>query len=110
MPASFVIIKAGICCLKRRENKTKEDKQVKPTIGIDLQDFNKIRTQNIYYIDKSLSIKEWWEAKDDVTLIMRPRRFGKTLTMSMVENFFSIRYAGSSLFKDLQIWKEKNYK
>lgn len=79
------------------------DDSVAKTIGIGLQDFNKIRTQNIFYVDKSMFIKEWWEEMDDVTLITRPRRFGKTLTMSMVENFFSVQYAGSSLFQDLEI-------
>ena len=50
--------------------------------------FRKIRERNAFYIDKTLFIKEWWESLDDVTLITRPRRFGKTLTMSMVENFY----------------------
>lgn len=86
------------------------DDSVAKTIGIGLQDFNKIRTQNIFYVDKSMFIKEWWEEMDDVTLITRPRRFGKTLTMSMVENFFSVQYAGSSLFQDLEIWREEEYR
>ena len=47
-----------------------------------------------FYIDKTDFIREWWESKDDVTLITRPRRFGKTLTMSMLEKFFSLDYAG----------------
>ena len=55
-------------------------------------------------------IKEWWESMDDVTLITRPRRFGKTLTMSMVEHFFSVQYSGSSLFLETNIWKEDAYR
>ena len=55
-------------------------------------------------------IKEWWESMDDVTLITRPRRFGKTLTMSMVEHFFSADYADSPLFEGLKIWKEEKYR
>lgn len=57
-------------------------------IGIGLQDFGKIRERGAFYIDKTLFINEWWESLDDVTLITRPRRFGKTLTISMAESFF----------------------
>ena len=60
------------------------------TVGIGLQNFEKIRKQNLFYIDKTMFIKEWWESNDEVTLITRPRRFGKTLTMSMLEKFFSV--------------------
>ena len=63
------------------------------TVGIGHQDFEKIRVRNTFYIDKTAFIKEWWESEDEVTLITRPRRFGKTLTMSMLEKFFSVRYA-----------------
>ncbi|MBP3610395.1 MAG: AAA family ATPase [Lachnospiraceae bacterium] len=79
-------------------------------VGIGVQSFNKIREGNYFYIDKTSFIKEWWESGDDVTLITRPRRFGKTLNMSMVEQFFSIGYAGrSDLFEGLSIWNEKKY-
>ena len=64
------------------------------TVGIGIQDFSKIITNNYFYVDKTFFIREWWENGDDVTLITRPRRFGKTLTMSMVEQFFSLKYAG----------------
>ena len=64
------------------------------TIGIGRQDFEKIRVNHNFYVDKTDFIRQWWEASDDVTLIVRPRRFGKTLNMSMVEQFFSIAYAG----------------
>jgi len=66
---------------------------------------------NYFYIDKTLFLKEWWENGDDVTLITRPRRFGKTLTMSMTEQFFSVKYAGrGDLFEGLSIWQEEKYR
>lgn len=58
------------------------------TVGIGIQSFEQIREGNYFYIDKSDFIREWWESGDVVTLIARPRRFGKTLNMSMVESFF----------------------
>lgn len=62
-------------------------------------------------IDKTQFIKEWWEQGDSVTLITRPRRFGKTLTMNMVEKFFSVDYAGrKELFEGLSIWQEDKYR
>ena len=80
------------------------------SIGIGIQDFAKLREQNKFYIDKTSFIKEWWESGDDVTLLTRPRRFGKTLNMSMVEEFFSINYAGrGDLFEGLTIWEEEKY-
>ena len=80
-------------------------------IGIGIQDFEKLIRKNIFYIDKTGFIKEWWENEDDVTLITRPRRFGKTLTMNIVERFFSIKYAGQGeLFQGLSIWKEEKYR
>ena len=57
-------------------------------VGIGNQDFEKIRVNNIFYVDKTIFIKEWWESMDSVTLITRPRRFGKSLNMSMLEKFF----------------------
>lgn len=81
------------------------------TIAVGVQDFSKIMQDHCFYIDKTDFLKEWWENKDEVTLITRPRRFGKTLTMSMVEYFFSARHAGrSDLFENLNIWKEKAYR
>jgi len=80
-------------------------------IAIGIQDFSTIIQGNYFYIDKTPFIKEWWDCGDSATLITRPRRFGKTLTMSMVEQFFSIDYAGrSDLFEHLAIWKEEKYK
>ena len=80
-------------------------------IGIGIQDFAKLREVQGFYIDKTSFIREWWESKDDATLITRPRRFGKTLNMSMVENFFSVEYAGrADLFEGLSIWQDKKYR
>lgn len=80
------------------------------TISIGQQDFATLRENNWFYIDKTDFIKEWWEGGDSVTLITRPRRFGKTLNMSMVEQFFSVEYAGrSDLFEGLSIWKNEKF-
>lgn len=80
-------------------------------IGIGIQDFEKIRTRNIFYVDKTDFIRQWWESNDDVTLITRPRRFGKTLTLSMTEQFFSLEYAGRfDLFEGLSIWEREEYR
>ncbi len=81
------------------------------TVGIGLQNFEKIRERQCFYVDKTKFIKEWWENLDDVTLITRPRRFGKTLTMSMTEQFFSINYEGrGELFEGLSIWEDEKYR
>ena len=81
------------------------------TVGIGIQDFETIIKGNCFYIDKTAFIKEWWEGCDSVTLITRPRRFGKTLTINMLEKFFSIKYAGrGDLFEGLSIWNEQKYR
>ncbi|MDD6071990.1 MAG: AAA family ATPase [Clostridiales bacterium] len=81
------------------------------TVGIGIQEFGKIIEKNCFYVDKTSFIKEWWESEDDVTLITRPRRFGKTLNMSMIEHFFSIQYADrGDLFEGLSIWEEEKYR
>ena len=80
------------------------------TVAIGIQDFEKIISNNYFYIDKTNFIKEWWESADDVTLIARPRRFGKTLNMSMLETFFSNKYSNrGDLFENLNIWKDEKY-
>lgn len=80
------------------------------TVAIGIQDFEKIIENNYFYVDKTAFIKEWWEGGDSVTLIARPRRFGKTLTMSMVEQFFSIEYAHKKqIFEGLSIYNEEKY-
>ena len=81
------------------------------TIAVGNQDFGEVVKYQSFYIDKTLFIKEWWENRNVVTLITRPRRFGKTLTMSMLEYFFSVKYAErGSLFEKLDIWKEEGYR
>ncbi len=81
------------------------------TVGIGHQNFEKIRLKNNFYIDKTHFIKEWWESDDEVTLITRPRRFGKTLNMSMLEQFFSVKYADrGDLFEGLSVWKDIKYR
>ena len=73
--------------------------------GIGFQDFEQIIVEDNFYVDKTMFIREWWESKDRVTLITRPRRFGKTLNMSMLEKFFSVKYADrGGLFEGLSIW------
>ena len=80
-------------------------------IAIGIQDFAKIREMNYFYVDKTDFISEWWSGGDDVTLITRPRRFGKTLNMSMIEAFFSIDYADrADLFEGLSIWEDEEYR
>ena len=80
-------------------------------VAIGIQNFNEIIEKNYFYVDKTDFIKEWWDSGDSVTLITRPRRFGKTLTMSMVEQFFSVDYAGrDDLFEGLSIWNEQVYR
>ena len=79
-------------------------------VGIGLQDFKKIRDLDTFYIDKTKFIPEWWNSKDEVTLITRPRRFGKTLMMSTVENFFSVERADGSLFESLEVWNNPEYR
>ena len=79
---------------------------MKSVISIGNQDFISIRENHCFYIDKTDFIREWWENQDSVTLITRPRRFGKTLNMSMVEYFFSVKYSGlGTYFEGLNIWK-----
>ena len=81
------------------------------TVGIGHQNFEQLIQANCFYIDKTDFIREWWENQDAVTLITRPRRFGKTLTMSMLEYFFSVECAGKAgLFEGLSIWKEERYR
>ncbi|MBO4976736.1 MAG: AAA family ATPase [Lachnospiraceae bacterium] len=80
-------------------------------VAIGIQQFNSIIENNCFYVDKTCFIKEWWDSRDAVTLITRPRRFGKTLTISMVEQFFSVEYAGrSDLFEGLSIWQDNRFR
>ncbi len=80
-------------------------------ISIGNQSFESMRERDNFYVDKTSFIKEWWENEDIVTLITRPRRFGKTLNMNMLECFFSNQYKDrGDLFEGLDIWKEEKYR
>ena len=81
------------------------------TVAIGIQNFEELISKGFFYVDKTSFIKEWWENGDSVTLITRPRRFGKTMNMSMLECFFSIDYANhGDLFEGLDIWEEESYR
>lgn len=78
-------------------------------VNIGEQRFDRLIEEHKFYIDKTDFIREWWETGSTVTLVTRPRRFGKTLNMSMIECFFSNKYAGrGDLFEGLSVWKEKS--
>ena len=80
-------------------------------VGIGKQNYAALRENECFYIDKTGFIKEWWDSQDDVTLITRPRRFGKTLNMSMLNCFFSNQYAGrGDLFEDMSVWENEEYR
>lgn len=80
-------------------------------VAIGVQSFEKMIANGYFYVDKTGFIRDWWENGDDVTLIARPRRFGKTLTMDMVERFFSVQYAGKGeIFEGLAIWQDEKYR
>lgn len=81
------------------------------TVSVGTQDFEELIQRDNFYIDKTRFIKEWWENEDAVTLITRPRRFGKTLNMDMLKRFFSVEYKDNGqIFQKLNIWKEKKYR
>lgn len=80
-------------------------------IGIGVQDFGTLIRRNCFYVDKTNFIKEWWDRADEVTLIARPRRFGKTLNMNMLDYFFSVNHAKDrELFEGLSIWNSEEYR
>ena len=84
---------------------------MKKAISIGIQGFSDLREQDCFFVDKTNFIKEWWENRDVVTLITRPRRFGKTLNMSMQDCFFSNKYANrADLFEGLSIWQNETYR
>ena len=77
--------------------------------GLGYQNYEDMMANHIFYIDKTDFVSEWWEYADKVTLITRPRRFGKTLNMSTVECFFSNRYHGrGDLFEGCKVWEAKS--
>ena len=80
-------------------------------VSIGKQDFASLRENNYFFVDKSDFIREWWESGDEITLIARPRRFGKTLNMEMLKCFFSNQYANrQDLFEGLSIWESEKYR
>ena len=80
-------------------------------VSIGNQSFESIREKDNFYVDKTLFIREWWDSDDAVTLITRPRRFGKTLNMNMLECFFSNKYKDrGDLFEGLEIWNDEKYR
>ena len=80
---------------------------MKREIGTGGQDFESMRVNGDFYVDKTDFIREWWKGRDAVTLITRPRRFGKTLNMSMLNCFFSNKYADrGDLFEGLKVWRD----
>ena len=81
------------------------------TVAIGVQDYADLIENNRFYVDKTGFIQEWWESGDDVTLITRPRRFGKTLNMSMLNCFFSNRYENrGDLFEGLDVFRDEAYR
>ena len=75
-------------------------------IGID--DYKEIITEDCYYVDKTLLIQEIFSKKDKVTLICRPRRFGKTLNLSMLKYFFeNTEKSNANLFVDKEVWEHE---
>ena len=79
---------------------------MKREIATGIQDFESLRLNNGFYVDKTDFIRDWWTGRDAVTLITRPRRFGKTLNLSMLNCFFSNKYANrGELFENLHIWE-----
>ena len=92
------------------EHDNKRREHTMRTVSIGNQGFDAIREKNCFYVDKTPFIKEWWESEDVVTLITRPRRFGKTLNMNMLECFFSNRYENrADLFEGLSVWNDEKY-
>lgn len=80
-------------------------------IAIGQQDYAAIIEKNSFYVDKTFFIKDWWNDPTFCTVILRPRRFGKTLTMSMMEYFFSTKHAGrADLFEGLYIWEQEEFR
>lgn len=84
---------------------------MKPVVSLGTQSFEKLRRNHSFYVDKTSLIQEWWENHDDVTLVTRPRRFGKTLNLNMLDCFFSNRYEGrGDLFEGLAVWEHEEFR
>ncbi len=81
---------------------------IKEKIPVGISDFEKIREERCYYVDKTALIREFLEkGAAEVTLITRPRRFGKTLALSMMASFFDIRRDSRPIFEGLEILSER---
>ncbi|MBQ7456081.1 MAG: AAA family ATPase [Desulfovibrio sp.] len=81
------------------------------TLARGKEHFASLRQRHCFYVDKTKFLKEWWESESDVTLITRPRRFGKTLLLDTVKTFFSTEFAGQShLFEGLLIWQDEAFR
>ena len=79
-------------------------------VGVGKSDFEELRESGNYYVDKTELIYELVNDTDNkVTLFTRPRRFGKTLMMSMMENFFSIRKDSRNIFEGLAIAEHTDF-
>lgn len=72
-------------------------------LPIGKDDFRKLREDDFYYIDKTLMIRDFIETKDETALIARPRRFDKTLNMTMMREFFDVTKDSKKIFKGLAI-------
>ena len=84
---------------------------MRKVVATGVQDFESLRVKNSFYVDKTDFIRKWWNGQDAVTLITRPRRFGKTLNLSMLNCFFSMKYAGrSELFEGLRVWEDPEFR
>lgn len=82
----------------------------KKSVAVGIQDFEALRRDQMFYVDKTDFIRQWWESGETTTLITRPRRFGKTLNLSMLNCFFSVFYENrADLFEGLKVWEEKSY-
>ena len=83
---------------------------MKKQLPIGVSDFKEVMEEDLYFVDKSLLIKEIIEDKSKIILLPRPRRFGKTLNMSMLKYFFEkTDEDNTELFKNLNIYKHKKY-
>ena len=90
---------------ERRDNMLKN-------VPIGFHNFKEVIEDNLYYVDKSLVIEELIKNNNKVALFPRPRRFGKSLFISMLDNFFNIekKEDNKNLFKDLKIYKSEYYR
>lgn len=108
-------IQSEITRLKMYQNSLRDILDSNPYLNrmpaVGYQDFEMIRKKDLMYVDKTGFINEWWNSAEQVTLITRPRRFGKTLMLSMMKCFFSYEYQGcGALFEKLQIWKDPSFR